>query len=119
MSPTPAGVIVTATRPDGTTQDVTAGVQTLYDLVIQSMDWGSGFLTVEDTEPVVAIAEFCGFKDFEEAQRYIEAERTAQRQRDCEHSALEAAPADERGAVYDVCADCGWSRFVRYERPTA
>lgn len=40
----------------GTETDVTTDVGCLYDLVIGSMDWGSGFLTVEDAEPVVRIA---------------------------------------------------------------
>lgn len=71
MSPTPLGVTITATKPDGTTQDVTEGVQALYDLVVQSMDWGSGFLTREDAEPVAAIARFCGFTGIEEAERYL------------------------------------------------
>ena len=55
----------------GTQTDVTEGVQTLYDLVIGSMDWGSGFLSYEDAIPVVEIARLCGFKQAEEAERYV------------------------------------------------
>lgn len=77
MSPTPAGVTITATKPDGTSVDVTEGVQVLYDHVIQSMDWGSGFLTVEDIEPILTIAEFCGFDSSEEPRRYLKSWRLA------------------------------------------
>lgn len=71
MTPTPSDVTVTATKPDGSTEDITEGVQTLYDLLIGSMDWGSGFLTIEDVMPVARIAHFCGFKGHEEVDKYI------------------------------------------------
>jgi hypothetical protein len=58
--------------------DITEGVQVLYDHVIHSMDWGSGFLTVEDAKPIVTLAKLCGFEGWEEAQRYVEAEVQAQ-----------------------------------------
>lgn len=73
--PTPSGVTVTASKPDGATEDITEGVQTLYDLLIGSMDWGSGFLTIEDVMPVARIAHFCGFKGHEEVDRYIASEQ--------------------------------------------
>jgi hypothetical protein len=68
---TPAGVVITATKPDGTTVNITEGVQTLYDLTIDSMDWGSGFLTAEDAAPVVEIAKTCGFTRYEAAEAYV------------------------------------------------
>ena len=37
---------------DGTDTDITQGVQALYDLVISSMNWGSGFWSWEDALPV-------------------------------------------------------------------
>ena len=40
---------------DGTETDITEGVQALYDLVISSMDWGSGFWTYEDALPVAQV----------------------------------------------------------------
>jgi hypothetical protein len=70
MTTTPAGVTITATKPDGTTEEITEGVQVLYDLLIHSMDWGS-FLTIEDVMPVARIAHFCGFKGHEEVDEYI------------------------------------------------
>ena len=57
---------------DGTETDVTEGVQALYDLVICSMDWGSGFLTYEDALPVVTIAELAAFPDAGRARKYVD-----------------------------------------------
>jgi hypothetical protein len=65
-------VRVFARAEDGTETDVTEGVQALYDLVIGSMDWGSGFLSVEDARPVVHVAKTCGFTDWEQAQKYVD-----------------------------------------------
>jgi hypothetical protein len=105
---TPAGVTITATRPDGTTLDVTLGVQVLYDLVIQSMDFGSGFLSVEEVDPIVGVAAFCGFKEFEAAERYVEQERVAQRQRNCAHPVRRRIPDPDRlGAIWSECVACG------------
>jgi hypothetical protein len=68
--PEPGQVRVIA-RCDGTETDITEGVQALYDLVIGSMDWGSGFWTAEDAAPVAALARACGFERAEEAERYL------------------------------------------------
>jgi hypothetical protein len=51
--------------------DITEGVQALYDLVIGSMNWGSGFWTAEDAAPVAKLARACGFERAEEAERYL------------------------------------------------
>jgi hypothetical protein len=115
MTPTPTGVTITATKPDGTTQDITEGVQVLYDLVIQSMDFGSGFLTIEDVEPMAVVADFCGFEGFEEAQRYLENERVQERRRKCAHQRWVKQPRDQRGAIFEVCSECGATRYVEYE----
>jgi hypothetical protein len=56
--PDPAVMRVTVTPGD---VDVTEGVRTLYDLVISSMNWGSGFLSIEDVEGVIRVAQTCGF----------------------------------------------------------
>jgi hypothetical protein len=56
---------------DGTQEDVTEGVQALYDLVIGSMDWGSGFWSYEDALPVANIAQLAGFDQCGEAERYV------------------------------------------------
>ncbi|MGA8330432.1 MAG: hypothetical protein WB777_14185 [Mycobacterium sp.] len=51
--------------------DITEGVQALYDLVINSMDWGSGFLSYEDALPVSVIAHACGFGDADRVDAYL------------------------------------------------
>jgi hypothetical protein len=66
---------VYARSADGTETDITEGVAALYDLVIGSMNWGSGFLTVEDALPVVHVAMTCQFKDYERAEEYVRAEQ--------------------------------------------
>lgn len=57
--------------PDGTEHDITEGVQALYDLLLHSMDWGSGFLTADDAVPVYRLAKLCGFQGLDEAEKYI------------------------------------------------
>lgn len=53
---------VFARQEDGTEVDVTEGVQALYDHCVCSMDWGSGFLTIEDAEGIIRIAQTCGYE---------------------------------------------------------
>jgi hypothetical protein len=72
---TPSGVEIVARGGDGSEANVTEAVQALYDIVIGSMDWGSGFLTVEDALPIAELAERCGFKEAEEAHRYLYRQR--------------------------------------------
>jgi hypothetical protein len=67
--PDPAVMRVTVTPGD---VDVTEGVRTLYDLVISSMNWGSGFLSIEDVEGVIRVAQTCGFIVPEDAAREFE-----------------------------------------------
>jgi hypothetical protein len=86
MNRTPNGKIILAYDADGVPGyrdgiDVTEAVQALYDLVVQSMDWGSGFLTAEDAEPVALIARVCGFERLDEAERYLEEARRRERGR--------------------------------------
>jgi hypothetical protein len=50
--------------------DVTEGVQAAYDLVLSSMDWGSGFLSIEDIEPLLRLALASGY-DTEPIAAYI------------------------------------------------
>ena len=56
---------------DGTRTDVSEGVQALYDLVLSSMDWGSGFWTWEDALPVGQIGHLAGFEKVAEVDRYV------------------------------------------------
>lgn len=53
--------------------DVTEAVATLYDLLRGSMDWGSGFLDIDDVLAILALGEACGFIPPEEARQQGEA----------------------------------------------
>lgn len=61
---------------DGTETDITEGVQALYDLVISSMDWRSGFWTGEDALPVAVLGRLLGFELIDEVERYVNARAT-------------------------------------------
>lgn len=76
---------------DGGETDITEGVRALYDLVISSMNWGSGFLTAEDARPVALLARTCQFEQAAEAERYL---------RDQEHSEQQQQFLRERGGNY-------------------
>lgn len=67
---TPNGTTITATV-DGETADITEAVAAIYDLVIQSLNWGSGFLTMEDALPMAVLGRVCGFQESAEAERYL------------------------------------------------
>lgn len=67
---TPNGTTITANTPTGQ-QDVTLAVQCLYDLFISSMDFGSGFISVEDALPVGELAKLCGFDEDDRVTEYI------------------------------------------------
>lgn len=57
---------ITVTHDDGTTQDITELVQIAYDVSTNSMDWGSGFLDIEETNGLILLAEACRFPDCEQ-----------------------------------------------------
>jgi len=65
---------------DGNETDITEGVQALYDLVICSMDWGSGFLSYEDAVPVGKIAELMGFDRVDDVQKYLDEQKHSEEQ---------------------------------------
>jgi hypothetical protein len=58
--------------------DITEGVEALYDSLITSINWASGFLDYETAVPIVALAKLLGFSDWEEAQEYIDAKKHAE-----------------------------------------
>jgi hypothetical protein len=72
---TPNGTRVVAHQADGTEVDLTEGVQALYDHVLNSMDWTSGFFTEEDTIPVALVAEVCGFQGDKDIQAHLDRKR--------------------------------------------
>ena len=62
---------ITVTHDDGTEFDITEGVQVAYDCTTSSMDWGSGFLDVEEVDAMVRLAQACRFSDFEEIAQEV------------------------------------------------
>lgn len=97
LQQTESGVRVIAHAPDGTETNITEGVMALFDLVISSLDWGSGFWTAEDAAPVAFVARTCGFPSIGEVECYL-----ADRQH-----------AEERNAFWDTI---GVYRFVSANR---
>lgn len=66
---------IVAIQEDGSQKDITEGVQICYDLLRQSLDWGSGFLDVDEVDAVIRLAHDSGFADFEELIKSVWAER--------------------------------------------
>jgi hypothetical protein len=60
---------------DGTEIDITEGVQIAYDCTVGSMDWGSGFLAVEEVDAMVRLSQACRFSDFEKIAQDVFQER--------------------------------------------
>jgi hypothetical protein len=54
----------------GDARDVTDAMAALYDLAIQSMDYGSGFWSYEDAVPVAEMAELMDWEGSTEIIRY-------------------------------------------------
>lgn len=71
VTTTPNGVIIMAHNPPRPGVNVTEAVSAIYDMVIQSLDWGSGFFTSEDAVPMAELGRICGFEMVEEAERYL------------------------------------------------
>lgn len=79
--PTPTGARIFAIRganDNRSVTDVTEGVQALYDLVLNSMDWASGFMSVDDAVPIATIARVCGFGQLDEVEAYIASRQQAE-----------------------------------------
>ena len=41
--------------------DITEHVAAMFDALVQSLDWGSGFLDADEIESILIVAELCGF----------------------------------------------------------
>lgn len=89
-------MIVVVRSDDGAEVDITEGVKCLYDMVIGSMDWGSGFWTVEDALPVAEVARACGFPNVDEVDAYLAARaRDEQTRKEWRENAEKNAAARE------------------------
>lgn len=54
-----------AVTKDGAAHDITRELAVMYDAIVGSMDWGSGFLDIEDVEALLRIGALCGFESGE------------------------------------------------------
>jgi len=61
-------VKIVATDDDGNRHDITDGVAVIYDAIVCSMDWGSGFLDVEQATEITKVGIACGFATIQEAE---------------------------------------------------
>ena len=65
------GRFIWMSEDGGSAENVSEGVQALYDLVISSMNWGSGFWSWEDALPVAKIGRLAEFAKIDEVERYV------------------------------------------------
>lgn len=97
---------------DGTQTDITEGVQALYDLVLASMDWGSGFLSYEDALPVAKVGRLFGFEQSEEAERYLRQQQHSMEQAkflaDRSDADAWAIPVPDHDHVFSSAGKCMW-----------
>lgn len=112
-----SGVRAFARQPDGTETDITEGVQALYDLVVSSMDFRSGFWTAEDARPVALLARVLGFGNRDEIGRYLrKQEHGEQRNRFVNEHRGPAAMTTRTGEplphdhVFSTAGRCMWPR---------
>lgn len=62
MTTTPNGARVYAYMTDGDGANITESVRVAYDIVIQSLDWGSGFLDHEEEHRIYDLGKILGFE---------------------------------------------------------
>lgn len=103
---------------DGAQTEVTEGVQALYDLVIGSMDFRSGFWSYEDALPAAKIAELAGFEQRDEIERYV---REALHEKEsAEWQRKQTLPLNYAGIAHDhvwsSARKCMWP-MCRAEQP--
>jgi hypothetical protein len=49
-------------RDDDSKVDITESVEAVYELVVNSMDWGSGFFDKDDVWHIRKVQQACGFR---------------------------------------------------------
>ena len=92
---------------DGTEKDVTEGIQAMYDLIIESMDWGSGFLSFEDAVPMAVVARALGFKRCDEVERYLLEHQRMEGRLPRRDGSWEPVPHDH---LFSAKGACMWPR---------
>lgn len=83
---------------DGKGVDITEGVRVMYDAVLGSLDWQSGFLDLEELEALGQVADACGFDQIEEVYQRIQAAKVAQ-EAQAQYTARYAARSDLHKAL--------------------
>lgn len=63
---------------EGVTTDVTFAVQVIYDALLASMDYSSGFLDAEELTALHELGTAAGFKEVEEVYEHIQAAKAQQ-----------------------------------------
>lgn len=53
---------ITLTEDNGTEHDITDSIPFMYDAIIQSMDWGSGFLDLEEQLHIASVGILAGYE---------------------------------------------------------
>lgn len=100
-----------ARRSDGSEVEVTQGVKLVYDLLNQSMDYGSGFLSIEDVVEITRLSAACGFESPGDADLQLAAYLrtvTAARCPTCGGFVRKFEPGDpiDTGRIL-ICQPCG------------
>lgn len=96
---TPNGSEVYRLKADQPPREITEVVQIMYDIVVDSLDWGSGFLDGEEMERVLELAELCGFEVSDYNRSFARRQAEEDRERRLTREAEEARAAREaRGA---------------------
>lgn len=93
---------IIAQHDDGTEIDITEGVQIAYDVVVHSMDWGSGFLDTEEVDAIVNLARAARFPDFERIFNDVQERRAAEERGQAlrEEELRKRAEADTEAAAH-------------------
>lgn len=53
---------ITLTEANGAEHDITESVAFMYDAIIQSLDWGSGFLDLEEQLHIASVGVLAGYQ---------------------------------------------------------
>lgn len=53
---------ITLTEDNGTEHDITDSIGFMYDAIIQSLDWGSGFLDLEEQLHIASVGLLAGYE---------------------------------------------------------